>query len=462
MAKKVNSEGTEKFRLTKVLREITPANTEKAHIHLAAARVMKIARRLAKEIDPRIKVMLVGSVPKNTALAGVRDIDVFILFPPEVIGNELEDVGMPLVRRIVEELGTPAISKFSQHPYLSTTYKGFDFDIVPAYKLKTPKSEGGHGCPVDRTPFHMRYVKKHLKRPGQVRLLKRFCRGIGIYGADMQHAGFSGYLCELLVIKYGTFAGVVRAVARKWETPVRLTLTRFPKDLKRFEEQDEWMFIDPVDPDRNVASAVCPDCFDTFVAACKAFLKNPSRKFFFPNTPPNLRTLPKHLVLSIFSKIPGGNADVLFSQLARFGRRAEKRLESLGFGNSKASAFVSENILALIVRTESSLLDDTVVHEGPPANAKARFVAAFRKKHSKSKVFTSKAGKLAVRIPRQFRTPESAILDLVVVGDVPKHLRTTCTIISGAQLDEYFKCRAGADLKDFFSRILSKSKSWEW
>ena len=30
-------------------------------------------------------------------------------------------------------------------------------------------------------------------------------QGIGVYGAEIKVGGFSGYLCELLVMKYGGF-----------------------------------------------------------------------------------------------------------------------------------------------------------------------------------------------------------------------------------------------------------------
>src|SRR5438552_17227255 len=64
---------------------------------------------------------------------------------------------------------------------------------------------------VDRTPLHVDYVLGHVKQGQQndVRLLKAWAEGIGVYGAEATVLGFSGYLCELLILKYASFRGVL-------------------------------------------------------------------------------------------------------------------------------------------------------------------------------------------------------------------------------------------------------------
>ncbi len=59
-------------------------------------------------------------------------------------------------------------------------------------------------------------MKKHLslKMRGEVRLLKKFMKGIGVYGAEIKTGGFSGYLCELFVLHYGSFVKTLEAFAR--------------------------------------------------------------------------------------------------------------------------------------------------------------------------------------------------------------------------------------------------------
>ena len=50
---------------------------------------------------------------------------------------------------------------------------------------------------------------------GDVLLLKQFLKGVGVYGSELKVGGLSGYLSELLVIRYGSFPKVLRA-AKSW------------------------------------------------------------------------------------------------------------------------------------------------------------------------------------------------------------------------------------------------------
>ena len=89
---------------------------------------------------------------------------------------------------------------------------GFEVDLVPCYAL--PDASRIRSA-VDRTPFHTRFVLSSLDdvKRGQVLLLKQFMKGIGVYGAEAKVQGFSGYLTELLIIKYGDLLNVLRAAS---------------------------------------------------------------------------------------------------------------------------------------------------------------------------------------------------------------------------------------------------------
>ena len=103
------------------------------------------------------------------------------------------------------------IERFAEHPYLQLIVEGYRVDIVPCYNAKPGEWQSA----TDRTPYHTDYIKKHLDAGlrGEVRLLKRFMQGTGVYGAEIKVGGFSGYLCELLIMKYGSFAGTMEAFA---------------------------------------------------------------------------------------------------------------------------------------------------------------------------------------------------------------------------------------------------------
>jgi len=85
-------------------------------------------------------------------------------------------------------------------------------DIVPCYDAKSGEWQSA----TDRTPYHTNYIRARLDKQlrGDVRLLKKFMQGIGVYGAEIKVGGFSGYLCELLIMKYGSFEATLHAFAK--------------------------------------------------------------------------------------------------------------------------------------------------------------------------------------------------------------------------------------------------------
>src|SRR2546430_7134858 len=132
---------------------------------------------------------------------------------------------------------------------------------------------------VDRTPLHVDYVLGRVKegQTDEIRLLKAWAEGIGVYGAEAKILGFSGYLCELLVLKYVTVRGGLEA-SLSWRPGIVLELDRAP--ARTFPEP--LTVVDPVDPNRNVASAVSVEQLATFVHAAREYLQSPSERFFFP------------------------------------------------------------------------------------------------------------------------------------------------------------------------------------
>jgi tRNA nucleotidyltransferase (CCA-adding enzyme) len=128
--------------------------------------------------------------------------------------------------------------------------------------------------------YHTDYIKTHLKATmhDEVRLLKKFMQGIGVYGAEIKVGGFSGYLCELLVMNYGSFMGVVEAFA-DYSRRIVIDLEGYYAKRERDLEllfSEPLVIVDPIDKARNVASAVQTQKLYEFVAAARAFMQSPS------------------------------------------------------------------------------------------------------------------------------------------------------------------------------------------
>ncbi len=322
--------------------------------------VVKAARKLKVHLEP----MLVGSVAKGTHLKD-PDIDLFMLFPESTPLEELKKAGLEIGRMVVD-----GREHYAQHPYVRGEYDGFQVDLVPAFRIRDTRKKMSA---VDRTPFHTEFVKRNLKRgmADQVRLLKRFMKGTECYGAEAKVQGFSGYLCELLVMRFGIFKEVLEA-ARGWKVGEALELPGFPG--KEFREP--LTFIDPVDSTRNVASAVSADTMLRFIIASREYLKSPHMKFFFPAerkpwSASELRVKAGarigNMISITFPKLDLID-DVVYPQLRKSLAAVTAMLEREEFETEKTSLFVDDRT-HLTVELVSMTLPKERKHRGPPVKS---------------------------------------------------------------------------------------------
>ena len=98
--------------------------------------------------------------------------------------------------------------RYADHPYVEAYVDGVKFNIVPCYNV----SFGDWKSAADRSPFHTSYVFSNLnqEKKNQVRVLKKFLKSLKIYGAEISIEGFSGYVCEVLILKFGSFLSTIQ------------------------------------------------------------------------------------------------------------------------------------------------------------------------------------------------------------------------------------------------------------
>src|SRR2546422_1384860 len=254
----------------RILKKILPTEEEEARLRDV---VRELQERLSERIAARgldAKPILVGSVAKGVHLHE-PEIDMFVAFPPDLPRERLETEGLAM-GDILER----PVRMYAEHPYTRGWYKRFEVEVVPCYRITDATQRLSA---VDRTPLHVDYVLGHLRedQATEVRLLKAWAEGIGVYGAEAKIRGFSGYLCELLGLKAGTFRGVLEA-ANSWKPGTKI---EFETPAGRaFSEP--LVVVDPVDGNRNVASAVSGEQLATFVHASREYLLKPTERFFFP------------------------------------------------------------------------------------------------------------------------------------------------------------------------------------
>lgn len=346
-----------------ILERISPTMSERRAIEEAAEALRQIVAATGDELMPGLEYMLVGSVAKGTYLSD-PDIDVFVIFPPDVPRMELEAAGLQ-----IGEKSVGGVRKYAEHPYIHGHFQGFEVDIVPCYRLEMG---GKNLSAVDRTPLHTKFMREHLTEvgKGQVMLLKRYCKGIGCYGADGRVQGFSGYLLELLVLRYGSFDGVLSA-ASKWKHGQRLCIGapgegKFTSPLT---------FYDPVDPRRNVASAVSTDKMGIFCQAAREYLAGPDERFFFPKP---LHSYSADEVAAAMEARGTGlcairmpRPDIIDDNLYPQVRRTQEGIMALccdkGFEVLDSSYHVSDEWITIMVEVASDVLSNVHLHQGPPA-----------------------------------------------------------------------------------------------
>ena len=244
----------------KILGKIRPKKPE-------VGKIGKIEKKLLKAIPKKYSPETMGSIAKGTWTSGNRDLDIFIFFPEDTEKEKMEKQGLALGKRVFKKLKGKYELGYAQHPYVRGKIESVKVDIVPCYKMEEMKLKSA----VDRSPFHVKYVLAHMTKEekDQVLLLKHLLRVNDIYGAELKVEGFSGYLCELLILKYKTIDRLAK-IASSWNEDIIIELEQASN--KEFKEP--LVVIDPVDPQRNVAAAVSVENYERFRILMKEFFES--------------------------------------------------------------------------------------------------------------------------------------------------------------------------------------------
>jgi tRNA nucleotidyltransferase (CCA-adding enzyme) len=359
--------------LADISEKITPTPEERKKILSLADTLVEKVKMAARKAKIEARVRVEGSVAKDTWLRGEPEIDIFLQLPTSTPQEALGTVCLDIAKEATR--GAKQVERFAEHPYLEAFVNKTRVNIVPCYQTKPTEWLSA----TDRTPYHTDFVKPRLndKLRGEIRRLKQFMKGMGVYGAEIKVGGFSGYLCELLTLKYETFTDVLKSAAN-WRKPWIIDYLRHYKGRedeipKIFEEP--LVVVDPVDKGRNVASAVRPERLIEFTAASRRFLQEPAKGFFFPK--PNEALSQKNLVENmklrgtsiIFIKTAGVKAvpDILWGQLYKTQRSLRKLLSQNDFCIVNDAVWSDEKTLNLLLfEVEHRLLPRTKKHIGPP------------------------------------------------------------------------------------------------
>lgn len=358
-----------------VLARIRPGPEEHARLSDTAAELVAAVDRSGKA-----RGMVVGSVARDTWISGDRDLDIFMLFDPSLPRETLEADGLSLGRSIAKGFGGTWREKYAEHPYINAQIRDLDVDLVPCYAVADATRIQSA---VDRTPFHTRYISARIgDLTGDVLLLKQFAKCGGVYGSDQMTAGFSGYLCELLVIHYGGFSPLLSAAAG-WRPGTLIDIgghrsRDFPEPL---------IVVDPVDPGRNVAASLSVSQMFGFVELSRGYLESPSPLFFEPGDSHVFSREDLARVLSargtslhaIGFPTPPYIEDIVVPQLRKSLDAIGALLARNGFVVNRADCIMLPDRCTLLFELLNEETPDVVRHRGPPLWTRENAEKFFRK-----------------------------------------------------------------------------------
>jgi len=349
-----------------VLDKVRPTEEEYEKLERVYGAVKRVVEEELEREGVEGKVTLQGSAAKDTWLRGHLELDVFVLFPPKT-KEWLKVVALKVLERAAQRLGAYEF-KYAEHPYIHLTVEGVEVDLVPAFEVKSGDEPI---TAVDRTPFHTRWVKSKLDEMGkgardEVRLLKAFFKGIGVYGAEVKVEGFSGYVTELLIIAYGGFAEALAAMS-SWKPKVFVDPGNHDNKawyLRRFSSP--LIIPDPVDPKRNAAAAVSLKSLALASLAAWRYHTNPSPRFYFRPPPPKVKTVRPTYVIKI-PVVPNNPPETIWGELKRGARSIISALKREGFTITRYQCWSDEEKEAVIaVESLNDRLPEECLRTGPP------------------------------------------------------------------------------------------------
>jgi|Deesub1362B_J571_1020462.scaffolds.fasta_scaffold00022_181 tRNA nucleotidyltransferase (CCA-adding enzyme) len=376
-------------------------------------RAKEVEIELRKRLDNLLKKYsglryeFLGSYARNTWLPRNLEIDVFILFPENWSTEELERVGLEIGKAVMDEYEL----RYAAHPYVHGKVMDVEVDVVPCFALsRIDRIKSA----VDRTPFHHAWLKDRISgKEEDIRILKAFLKANGIYGAEYSVRGFSGYLCELLIVFYGTFRNLVKA-ARSWTRDTVIDIA----SGKVYRERRGFFVVDPVDVKRNVAANLSIDNLAKFVQLCREFVSNPSEEFFEtrdvrPDPTFIQRELDERYIFAIEFERPDIVEDNLYPQLERAVNRINDFLERSGFSPIRNGfTVIEENEKCyLFFETEVFQLSQVEKRMGPPFEDE-KHVKKFLSKDRGYKPFIE-GGRWWCYERRKLRRVDEAVADYV-------------------------------------------------
>jgi tRNA nucleotidyltransferase (CCA-adding enzyme) len=379
---------------------VEPSIEDRRYVARVADTCLNNVKMIASRYEDVSDVMLVGSYAKDTWLKDSVDIDIFVKIKPTVDSMRFEYIGKSIGFEALKDYN-PYL-RYSQHPYVEAIVDGIRVNVVPCYDVAI----GNWKSAADRSPYHTLYMLDrldHAKRR-EVRLLKRFMKVIGVYGAEIAVQGFSGYVCEVLVLIYGSFINTL-ARASRWREGEVIALD--PNIYTKANgDNSALIIIDPIDKHRNLGSAISYECVGRFILAARNFLAKPSIDYFkYGKNSIDINKLKAspyaNNILIIEFAYKKRSDDIIWGQLKSSANSIVKQLSMNNFNVLRYKCYLLNDKAYIILLLDSLSIPPFSIKHGPSvfdANNAYRFIA----KNKDSLLWLDNKGRVNAIMHRRF------------------------------------------------------------
>ncbi|MEM2031888.1 MAG: nucleotidyltransferase domain-containing protein [Candidatus Woesearchaeota archaeon] len=345
-------------------------------------KVKEILDNEVKNLKLDVEVFLGGSAAKRT-FSKQFDLDVFIRF--KKLKKNLSDKCELILKNLKQKKIIMDYDRIhGSRDYFKTFIDGIKIEIVPIKYINFPEEAENI---TDVSPFHVNWFKSvsNEKICKDVVLLKTFLKANRLYGAETFRKGISGYVCEILVVYFGSFIKVIEFLSNT-KKDIVIDLERY-YDSKTYEEvvkilgeskKGPLIVIDPLDKNRNAAAAFSYENFEKLKQVCNNFLQNPSIDFF--NKKPLLNLEKPFYYFKL--KMPKGNDDATSTYLVVYFKKLYNFLKEKDFEPELMEYdFDFDKRIAEFVIKAKKNLDRIKIIKGPPLYL-SEDVANFKRKYS--------------------------------------------------------------------------------
>ncbi len=375
--------------MKEILAKIKPTATEQRQLK---DKVNSLLKKLNAKLTDA-KAILGGSGAKDTWLSGNYDIDVFVLFDYDKFSartTELSTFLQPVLKKVFGKI----TKLHGSRDYFQLKYQKLNVEVIPILAINSAEQAKNI---TDVSPLHSRWVNKTTKgMKDEVRLAKQFLKANGLYGAESHIRGFSGYVVEILVARYGSLVKLLQA-SQSWAVKEIIDVAKhYPQNdvlfhLNKSKTLSPLIVIDPVDKNRNAAAALSDEAFFQFKKVAREYLKKPDVSFFVKKKI-EFKALCKETRLNVvwITVAPfSGKEDVVGTKLLKVFNFFQQQLKPFAI---KKSGWDWDRMYFVVEKKE---LPKEEILKGPPLELKEH-VKRFRKVHKA--VFEEK-GHLMARVP---------------------------------------------------------------